>query len=314
MFTRLKNKVWRFIYNAAKAGADAALNEDAADIKLPGWRTNSTRETRPRYLSENAELHKVFDTREALLDHLLGLTPNDGMILEFGVYRGHSLRQIGERLPHRQVFGFDSFEGLPEPWIFNQKGIFSDVNGALPRVPDNAVLIKGFFQQTSPDFLAKHPGPIALLHVDSDIYSSCKYVLETYGDRIDRRPSSPSTISTIIPAGGTGSSRPSASGAMPRAPAMRSSASRRSRSSTRGDSSSTRSKSRCGSSASTVRGGSRWLRRVESALRRDRRRVGNIAIPAGPSDRRSPGGGARSDGRPRRGHRGASRTGAMRSR
>jgi hypothetical protein len=143
----------------------------------------STRDS-ARYLSENAELHKVFDTREALLDHCLGLIPDDGMILEFGVYRGHSLRQIGERLPHRQVFGFDSFEGLPEPWIFNPTGIFSDANGELPQVPKNVVLVKGFFQDTSEDFLAKHPGPIALLHMDADIYSSCKYVLETYGDRI----------------------------------------------------------------------------------------------------------------------------------
>ena len=182
MFARLKNKFWRFIYNAAKAGAEAALNDDAADIQRQLQR-DAMRDS-ARYVLENAELHKVFDTREALLDHCLGLIAADGMILEFGVYRGHTIRRIAERFPDRQVFGFDSFEGLPEPWIFNRKGIFSDVDGALPEVPDNAVLIKGLFQETSPDFLAKHPGPVALLHVDSDIYSSCKYVLETYGDRI----------------------------------------------------------------------------------------------------------------------------------
>jgi hypothetical protein len=107
----------------------------------------------------------------------------DGLILEFGVYKGTSIRHIAERVPDRQIFGFDSFEGLQEPWIFAPQALFADVD-KLPSVPENVTLIKGFFEETAADFLQNHPENIALLHFDSDLYSSCKYVLEAYGQRI----------------------------------------------------------------------------------------------------------------------------------
>lgn len=53
-----------------------------------------------------------------------------------------------------------------------------------PGVPDNVVLIKGLFQDTLPDFLKEHPGPLAFGHVDCDLYSSTCCVLECLEDRI----------------------------------------------------------------------------------------------------------------------------------
>ena len=39
-------------------------------------------------------------------------------------------------------------------------------------------LIEGWFDKTLPDFLARERGPIGFIHVDCDIYSSTKTVLE----------------------------------------------------------------------------------------------------------------------------------------
>ena len=47
-----------------------------------------------------------------------------------------------------------------------------------PEVRENVQLIVGLFQETLPGFLAEHPGPIALAHIDCDLYSSTRYVLE----------------------------------------------------------------------------------------------------------------------------------------
>jgi len=49
----------------------------------------------------------------------------------------------------------------------------------LPPVRGNVRLTKGFFEDTLPGFVAQHPGAkIALLHIDCDLYSATKTVLE----------------------------------------------------------------------------------------------------------------------------------------
>ena len=54
-----------------------------------------------------------------------------------------------------------------------------NLQGQLPKVESNVTLIKGWFNETLPSFLKEHPEPVALVHIDSDIYSSAKYILET---------------------------------------------------------------------------------------------------------------------------------------
>jgi len=185
MLKRLKSRVSRFIFNAAKAAVQEVLFEDSYNIRR---RIQCiARDESADYVLRNIGLHKIYPNRYALMEACLALIPADGLILEFGVYTGRSIRHIAERLPDRRIFGFDSFQGLREPWVFAPQGLFADVDG-LPSVPANVTLIKGYFENTSADFLKSHPENIALLHIDSDLYSSCKYVLEVYGQRI--RPQS----------------------------------------------------------------------------------------------------------------------------
>jgi predicted O-methyltransferase YrrM len=105
----------------------------------------------------------------------------DGLILEFGVASGVTVNHIAS-LTDRPVYGFDSWEGLPEDWRHDYlKGAFA---GELPAVRDNVTLIKGMFQDTLPQFLEEHTDPIALLHLDADLYSSTAYVLEQIESRL----------------------------------------------------------------------------------------------------------------------------------
>lgn len=100
-----------------------------------------------------------------------------GMCLEFGVWNGTSIIKIAERFKDETVFGFDSFEGLPEVWERGDgnyaKGFFALSKNALPKVPSNVRLVKGWFNETLPSFIEEHKSEkIALLHVDCDLYSS----------------------------------------------------------------------------------------------------------------------------------------------
>lgn len=123
----------------------------------------------------------------ATLEHALGLAPSGGMALEFGVYRGDTLRAIAGHRGDGRVHGFDTFTGLPETWRPGfPAGAFDDV-GDLPDVP-GAELVVGLFDDTLDGFLATHPGPVDFLHVDSDLYSSAVTVLEAVGLRL--RPGS----------------------------------------------------------------------------------------------------------------------------
>ncbi len=109
-----------------------------------------------------------------------------GLYLEFGVFQGKSINLISSTLPDKIIYGFDSFEGLPETWWREDKypkGHFS-LEGNLPQVNENVRLIKGWFNETLPDFVKEHPEPCAFIHIDCDIYSSTKTVLDILRNQI----------------------------------------------------------------------------------------------------------------------------------
>ena len=121
-----------------------------------------------------------------------------GDIVECGVWRGESmsafaiLTQADEI--ERHIWGFDSFEGLPEPTIEDresssfeaEKGWYSGPNqkDVMLRLQAAGIddvtrtrgvtLVKGWFEDTLPDY----QGEIGLLHLDADLYDSTKCALE----------------------------------------------------------------------------------------------------------------------------------------
>jgi hypothetical protein len=113
----------------------------------------------------------------------LELAPPEGMTLECGVYFGRSLEIIG-RHTTGAVHGFDSFQGLPEAWTEHEGAGAYTTAGRLPKVPGHVRLHPGWFEATLPGFFKANPGPIRLLHVDCDLYSSTRTVLELSAPRL----------------------------------------------------------------------------------------------------------------------------------
>jgi len=125
-----------------------------------------------------------FLTRLKLMDYALGQREvAGGLICEFGVHRGDSVNTLAKWMPNVEIHGFDSFEGLPEEWQSDiGKGAFA-LNGT-PKVAPNVTLYKGWFDKTLHEFKKEHPGPIAFLHMDADLYSSTKTIFGVLGDQI----------------------------------------------------------------------------------------------------------------------------------
>lgn len=114
----------------------------------------------------------------------------DGAYLEMGVCTGKTVNFIAALNPHKTVHGFDSFEGLPEEWVRDDrsfpKGTFGFKVPFSPPVLHNVQLYKGWFSDVLPVFKATilHEAPIAFLHIDCDIYSSTRDILSLLADNI----------------------------------------------------------------------------------------------------------------------------------
>lgn len=119
-----------------------------------------------------------------VFEHLKLKHKPDTLWLEFGVASGRTINYISQFTTDK-VYGFDSFEGLPEKWRDGfDKGAFNQ-NGNFPQVHNNVELIKGWFNETLDDFIKFHNKKISFIHMDADLYSSTKYVLNVLKNYID---------------------------------------------------------------------------------------------------------------------------------
>ena len=183
MFSLIKRKVMKRLYRVSDHLLWRSFTERRAlDYERVAYWLAAVESA--QFFQQHMRLTENLVTRGALLDHALQHVTNEGLWLEFGVYRGNDLKQIAQQ-HSGDVYGFDSFAGLPEDWThFQKKGRFS-LHGHLPSgLPSNAKLVQGWFDQTLPQFLQQHPEPIAFLHIDSDLYSSAKTVLHLVHGRL----------------------------------------------------------------------------------------------------------------------------------
>jgi hypothetical protein len=126
-----------------------------------------------------------FETQRELINFSLQSVGIEGHYLEFGVFTGGTIRYIAKRIGKRIIHGFDSFEGFAEVWSGFSLGSKSfDVKGQLPKVPDNVRLHSGYFDVSLTKWLADNPGPVAFVHVDCNLYSSTKTVLDLLAPRL----------------------------------------------------------------------------------------------------------------------------------
>lgn len=112
---------------------------------------------------------------------------------EFGVATGQNMRKFilpaaRERHPQPEIWGFDSWEGLPEAWDRGEtvknlpKGHFACDVPLMLMEHDPVRLIKGWFTDTVPMYAEGEPW--AFIHIDCDLYSSTLEVLYGMNDRI----------------------------------------------------------------------------------------------------------------------------------
>lgn len=118
----------------------------------------------------------------SLIDFACQSAKVPGLVMEFGVFSGRSIDRIAQNISG-PVYGFDSFEGLPEAWRPGfDKGYFA--REGLPQTLPNVELVVGWFDRTLPVFLDAHPEPASLIHVDCDLYSSTQTVFTQLRNRI----------------------------------------------------------------------------------------------------------------------------------
>ncbi len=120
----------------------------------------------------------------------------NGSIVECGVGKGRTLLYFSflaeNEGKNRKVWGFDSFQGFPEPspndasprkakkgeWSGNTPHdiytILSRAGIASQYIKNNIKLVKGFVENTLSDY---DNSPIALLHIDLDLYEAYKVTL-----------------------------------------------------------------------------------------------------------------------------------------
>jgi macrocin-O-methyltransferase TylF-like protien len=172
--------------------------------ELQSFRTEIQKELdlREKYACQNIELQRHHKALESTVDYverrmlevasfpskfelltsaLTRIKKDGGLFCEFGVFSGGTINHIAGSTPGL-VYGFDSFEGLPEGWYGLEKGHFTVDN--LPKVLPNVRLVKGWFNETLPKFVAEHPETITFLHVDCDLYSSTKLVFDALAHKI----------------------------------------------------------------------------------------------------------------------------------
>lgn len=137
-----------------------------------------------RYVEEHMPMALYFQDRYNLLRYAMQRLSIEGSILEFGVASGKSIRTIAA-VTEQTVHGFDTFDGLPEDWVgtTDARGAYNQ-GGVPPDVPANVILHKGLFEDVLPGFMAGDAADAALVHVDCDIFTSTRTVLEHLGPRI----------------------------------------------------------------------------------------------------------------------------------
>ena len=136
------------------------------------------------FIEQHMQNAKALSTNLEVLDYALSKISKDGLYCEFGVFRGTTINHIARQIKSN-IYGFDSFEGLPEFWKEGfPKGAFNLNTDDLPKCEANVELIVGWFDQTLPPFAHSHPQPLVFLHVDCDLYSSTQTVFNIIGDRL----------------------------------------------------------------------------------------------------------------------------------
>eukprot|EP00977_Amphora_coffeiformis_P003107 scaffold578_cov167-Amphora_coffeaeformis.AAC.54 len=135
------------------------------------------------------DLNLYRGTRDMLslaLNAAMPLIKEGGIVAEFGVGSGRSMRMTQELLPlDTPIHGFDTFTGLPQAWGNEPAGSYS-TGGVVPSMEGKVYFHKGLFGDTIKPFLeeAGKDAFLAYANIDCDLYSSTLDILESMHGRV----------------------------------------------------------------------------------------------------------------------------------
>jgi hypothetical protein len=158
------------------------------------------------YLSWESAVAAYRPAFQAAIDYLRSVGAR-GPVVEFGTCTGFTARLVCDLMNTREfdehLYLYDSFEGLPETtgtpdetsYEVRERKVWYRGSMAVPpgyedrilealhkvRPVDRIHLVKGFFDQTLDTGLPKQK--CSLIHIDCDIYTSTKYVLDRLAEK-----------------------------------------------------------------------------------------------------------------------------------
>jgi O-methyltransferase len=130
------------------------------------------------------------DNRLCLLRVLAGMTARlPGVGMEVGCFQGGSLVWIAKHMPHRKVYGLDTFEGLPKEHFKEGEchapgGFacgFDYVQSFVTRSVTNVELVRGLFPDSAQPLDLKQ---VAFCHLDIDYGEGTRLALEWLHPRL----------------------------------------------------------------------------------------------------------------------------------
>jgi len=137
-----------------------------------------------KLFGNNKDTPLLFSSRKEIQKYVVTLLKNNSgnlqkpALLEFGVFKGTSLKYFSRNLKNFSCFGFDSFEGLQSNFGGMNAQLLFKLNGVTPKfMPRNATIVKGVIEDNIEDFISKTDLNIRFIHLDLDVYSSTKFVL-----------------------------------------------------------------------------------------------------------------------------------------
>lgn len=156
---------------------------------------------RPHTMVPEARLYSIFKLAKTICEENI-----PGNFVECGVARGGTTLMLGLIIQkyskqERHHFGFDSFEGMPEPSVHDtQNGIQANDTGwgsgtcsgnmeTINQVADqlgvqhHITLVPGYFEDTLASWHDKVAN-IAFLHLDADWYTSTMTILDTFYESV----------------------------------------------------------------------------------------------------------------------------------
>lgn len=138
------------------------------------------------FVEKHIDSTLFFKTKNQIRNYAFDLILDEGLVLEFGVFNGRSINYFAKLFDgkddKRNIFGFDSFEGLNEDWygVKDRKNVAWSMSGKIPDGLNKRVKLEiGLIEDTLKPFLIKKNEKIAFIHIDTDTYGPAKVILDS---------------------------------------------------------------------------------------------------------------------------------------